>query len=248
MIRDAWAVREGVRIHYLDSGEQEESGRIPLMYIPGSLESADGFRSEMEKLAPRRTLAVSWRGAGKSDAPETGYSLEDQVADAEAVMEEALEGRFCLMAYSMGVPRAIELAARHPRRVAGLILIDYPARYPALSETWAERVLASSRKIPERVVRAMQRESREVLLWDRLRDIRRPVLVLRGGGEGSLLKEADAAIFRERLPRVDIAVMPKAGHDVWNPDYDRFFRTVVSFLEERDREEGESSGALKEKG
>ncbi len=142
------------------------------------------------------------------------------------------------MAYSMGVPRAIELAARHPRRVAGLILIDYPARYPAIPETWVERVLSSYQNVPERVVRAIQRESREVLLWDRLRDISCPVLVLRGGGEGSLLKEADAALFRERLSRVEIAVLPKAGHDVWNPDYDRFFRTVVSFLEERDREDG----------
>lgn len=159
------------------------------------------------------------------------------MADIEAVMEKALKGRFCLMAYSMGVPRAIELAARHSRRVDGLILIDYPARYPALPETWVEQVLSSSRKIPERVVRAMQRESREVLLWDRLRIICCPVLVLRGEGEGSLLKEADAALFREKLSRVDMAVMPKAGHDVWNPDYDRFFRTVVSFLEKRDREE-----------
>lgn len=238
MIRDEWAVREGVRIHYLEGGEREAADRIPLMYIPGALGSAENFRSEMEKLAPRRTLAVSWRGAGKSDAPETGYSLEDQVKDAEAVMEKALKGRFYLMAYSMGVPRAIELAARHPRRVAGLILIDYPARYPALSETWVERVLSSYQNVPERVVRAIQRESREVLLWDRLRDISCPVLVLRGGGEGSLLKEADAALFRERLSRVEIAVLPKAGHDVWNPDYDRFFRTVVSFLEERDREDG----------
>src|SRR5690606_4255613 len=200
------------------------------------LESAENFRSEMEKLAPRRTLAISWRGASKSDAPETGYSLEDQVADAEAVMEAALQGRFCLMAYSTGVPRAIGLAARPPRRVAGLILIDYPARYPAIPESWAERVLSSSQKIPERAVWAVQREAREVLFWDRLREIRCPVLVLRGGGEGSLLKEADAALFRERLSRVEIAVMPEAGHDVWNPDYDRFFRTVVSFLEERDRE------------
>lgn len=119
-----------------------------------------------------------------------------------------------------------------------MILIDYPARYPAIPETWVERVLSSYQNVPERVVRAIQRESREVLLWDRLRDIRRPVLVLRGGGEGSLLKEADAALFRERLSRVEIAVLPKAGHDVWNPDYDRFFRTVVSFLEERDREDG----------
>ncbi|MBO2534083.1 MAG: hypothetical protein CW342_14635 [Thermoactinomycetaceae bacterium] len=238
MIRDEWAVREGVRIHYLEGGEREAADRIPLMYIPGALGSAENFRSEMEKLAPRRTLAVSWRGTGKSDAPETGYSLEDQVKDAEAVMEKALKGRFYLMAYSMGVPRAIELAARHPRRVAGLILIDYPARYPAIPETWVERVLSSYQNVPERVVRAIQRESREVLLWDRLRDIRRPVLVLRGGGEGSLLKEADAALFRERLSRVEIAVLPKAGHDVWNPDYDRFFRTVVSFLEERDREDG----------
>lgn len=37
MIRDAWASREGVRIHYLDSGERERIDRLPLMYIPGSL-------------------------------------------------------------------------------------------------------------------------------------------------------------------------------------------------------------------
>src|SRR5690606_40899129 len=128
LLGDVLAFRTVVQLHYLDSGEREEVDLIPLMYIPGALESAENFRSEMEKLAPRRPLAISWRGASKSDAPETGYSLEDQVADAEAVMEAALKVRICLMAYSTGVPRAIGLAARHPPRVTGLILIDYPAR------------------------------------------------------------------------------------------------------------------------
>lgn len=84
MIQDAWALSGGVRIHYLDSGEEKDPARLPLMYIPGSLGSAEDFRAEMEKLLPRHTIAVSWRGAGKSDAPERGYTLEDQVADAEA--------------------------------------------------------------------------------------------------------------------------------------------------------------------
>ena len=135
----------------------------------------------MEKPAPRRTLAVYWRGAGKSDAPETGYSLWSQVADADAVMEKALKGRFYLMAYSMGVPRAIELAARHPRRVAGLILIDYPARYPAIPETWVERVLSSYQNVPERVVRAIRTEIGRCFSGTGSRDISYPVLVLRGG-------------------------------------------------------------------
>ena len=40
---------------------------------------------EIAALAPRRCVAISLRGRGESDAPETGYSLAEQASDITAV-------------------------------------------------------------------------------------------------------------------------------------------------------------------
>lgn len=117
MIEDGWARSAGGKLHYLSSGD---SASTPLVYVPGGLGSASQFEDEMIRLHPRRCVAVSPRGMGKSAAPANGYGLDDRVADLAAVLESAKLGPACVMAFSMGVPPAIRLAARRPDLVRGL--------------------------------------------------------------------------------------------------------------------------------
>ncbi|MEU5695148.1 alpha/beta hydrolase [Actinosynnema sp. NPDC020468] len=69
----------------------------------------------------------SWhhRGTLGSDRPEdeSRIGLSDHVADALAVLDDAKVHRCVVMGWSMGVPVAVELAVRHPERVAGLLLV-----------------------------------------------------------------------------------------------------------------------------
>ncbi len=231
-IREGWVDNLGVRLHYIQSNPDAPVTLVPLVYIHGAYGTAEGFLPEMEALSPRRCLSVSLRGRGKSDAPETGYTFDHHIYDIETLVNHLGLGRFCLMGWSVGVAYSIGYASRHPASVAGLILLDYPARYPAFPPQWADRVLSDPvfSDWKPHAVRAIQRESTEVSLWDDLGKVRCPVLVI-GGQPEALLKPYHIEKYRERLPIAEIVVFKDSGHDVSKPDYDRFIRTLTTFLE-----------------
>ena len=141
------------------------------------------------------------------------------------------------MGYSMGAAYALGFAAQQMRKIAGLIVGDYPARYRALSPKWAERAVAS---MPERarpeVAAALQRESSEVLLWDSLSSIDCPVMILKGGQPGSLITAEVAATYLERLKDAEIVTLDQNAHELWRPDFDSYIGAIRSFLERVDLE------------
>jgi pimeloyl-ACP methyl ester carboxylesterase/DNA-binding CsgD family transcriptional regulator len=61
------------------------------------------------------------RGHGLSDADVDDFGLEAQVADLEAVVDDAGLERFALMGMAQGGPPTIAYAARHPERVSRLV-------------------------------------------------------------------------------------------------------------------------------
>jgi pimeloyl-ACP methyl ester carboxylesterase len=179
-VRDRWAQNGSIRLHYLESNATSSGTFTPLVLVPGALQAADVYLREMESLAPRRCVSISLRGCGKSDVPETGYKLEDHVGDIEGVISDARLTGFCLMAYSMGVPYAVEYASRHPQTLKGLILGDYCAHYPAIGPKWVDfamTFLGTNLKAAQ----GNQRDSADIPLWDRLNRIECPTLILRGG-------------------------------------------------------------------
>lgn len=234
MIEDRWGKRGEVELHYLV--QRGTADLVPLVYVPGSLGKAEEFRAEMERLARRATLAVDKRGVFEGeDAPQHGYAFEDRVTDLEAVLADAGLGPACLMAFSLGVPVALGYAARHPDDVRGLILLDYPARYPTHDDAWLERALpfARDRGIPERVVRAIHRDSSPVELWGAVGALRCPVLLVVGGKSPGVSAE-ERERYRDALPDLRIEVFEDAGHEVFRPDYERFMRLIERFLAELD--------------
>lgn len=237
-VEDGWAQSGSVRLHYLDSHPDGDPALIPLIFIPGRFGSAEDYVSlEISALAPRRCIAVSLRGRGHSDAPEEGYAFEDHIADVEAVLSHLRLTRFCLMGYSVGVPYVLGYAVRHPSALKGIILGDYPARLPTLPPDWAEQV--AGRLPPERakphVARAIQRESREVVLWDDLPAIHCPVLILRGAQAGALLTEEMAGWYLQRLKEARVVVLEESGHELWKPEYIQALKDFLVSIDEASR-------------
>jgi pimeloyl-ACP methyl ester carboxylesterase len=81
------------------------------------------------------------------------------------------------------------------------------------------------------VARALECESREVLLWDRLGDLCCPVLILRGGQPGALVTDEVAAMYRQRLAQVRLVTLEYNGRELWRPDFDSYIGEVGKFLE-----------------
>ncbi len=240
--REGWWKNGNVRLHYVESGWDSPSKLTPLVYAHTGFGTAEVFIPEMKALSPRRCVACSLRGRGNSDAPDAGYSFDENVSDIDAVVNHLTFDKICVMGWSIGVTYSIAYAAQHPELVSGLILLDYPARYPKFSTGWAERWSSepSVKDNPDRMrgLRGLERESIETLLWERLDTIRSPILLIGGGAEGALLKQEHVEKYRQHCRNLQVAIFPDSGHMVWQPNYNRFISRVNKFLDHVDDPRG----------
>jgi pimeloyl-ACP methyl ester carboxylesterase len=229
-IRERWVTNGNIRLHCLES-VAGSTLQTPLLIVPGVFGTADDYVDEMEGLAPRKCIAVTLRGRGRSDAPGDGYTLEDHVSDIAATVTQSGFQHPAIMGYAIGAAYAIAYATELPGSVAGLIIGDYPARYRALSEKWVSRALETmgERARPE-VACALQRDSAQIPLWERLASLRCPVAIVRGGQANSMVTEEIAARYRESLPSAAILTIEANGHELWKPDFDTYIRVIRDFL------------------
>jgi pimeloyl-ACP methyl ester carboxylesterase/DNA-binding CsgD family transcriptional regulator len=128
----AWVdLPSGASVAYATAGKGP-----PLLFVGGWLSHLEmgwallAERSFLEALASGRTLVRYDRsGCGMSDRPkEAAWSLELEEDTIRAVMSAVDATKFDLMGSSLGVPIAIDWAARHPETVSRLVLYGGWAR------------------------------------------------------------------------------------------------------------------------
>lgn len=111
----------GIQLHYLDWG-----GNGPdLLFLPGLGCNAHIF----DRFAPRftdrfRVLALTRRGHGESDYPETGYDIDTLTEDIRAFLDCLGIDRVILVGHSLAGIELSHFAAVHPERVEKLIYLD----------------------------------------------------------------------------------------------------------------------------
>jgi pimeloyl-ACP methyl ester carboxylesterase/predicted glycosyltransferase len=121
--RDGFIERDGVKIFYEVYGD----GPQTMVFLPPwTIVHSRVYKLQLPYFSERfRCIAFDPRGNGKSDRPTeaAAYSLDNQIADALAVMDAADAGQTILVGLSLGGLHASVIAAHHPARVKAAILV-----------------------------------------------------------------------------------------------------------------------------
>ena len=162
----ALASSDGSSLFYESWGERGHA--TPALLCDGI--GCDGYvwRRLRDELSARFCVHAHYRGHGRTAAPRdpARITIEDLADDVRDVLDDALVDRAVLLGHSMGVQVSLEVARRHPERVAGLVLICGVPSHPLRSfrgsdalESW----LPSIQKWIQRAPGMINRVSRALL-------------------------------------------------------------------------------------
>lgn len=141
-------LKAGLQLEYVEYGDP---GGETLVLLHGITDSWFSFSRLLPLLDPARhhAYAISQRGHGDSDRPESGYSIDDFAADVVAFMDAVGVARATVIGHSMGSVVARRLAATYPGRVDRLVLVGSSFTFLTdLTEEFREAVHSLEDPVP----------------------------------------------------------------------------------------------------
>jgi pimeloyl-ACP methyl ester carboxylesterase len=108
-------------LSYVDVGDRRATEVVVL--VPGLSDSWRSYERVLPHLpASIRAIAISPRGHGDSDKPQTNYAVRDYAADLRLLFDALALPRAVVAGHSSASLVARRFALDHPERVAGLVL------------------------------------------------------------------------------------------------------------------------------
>jgi pimeloyl-ACP methyl ester carboxylesterase len=143
--QDQYVYGNGLRLHYLDWGNESAPPMLLLHGFTGHAHTWDTFAAAM--CDRFHVIALDQRGHGDSDWSKDGaYTVDDHTADIYAVYTHLQLAPVVLVGLSMGGRHAIRYTARHASTVAMLVIVDIG---PDINPRGAERVRQTAANAPE---------------------------------------------------------------------------------------------------
>jgi pimeloyl-ACP methyl ester carboxylesterase len=143
---------DGLRLHVREYGDGR-SDRLPAVCLPGltrTTEDFDGLAAALaaDPAAPRRVLALDYRGRGLSDYDRDpkNYALPVELNDVIAMLEACGAAPAIIVGTSRGGLLAMMLAAVQPGAIAGVVLNDIG---PVIEARGLMRIKDYVGKLPE---------------------------------------------------------------------------------------------------
>ena len=110
----------GIRLPYVEQGDR---AGVPVLFLHGTSDSWRSFENVLPELPDWiRAIALTQRGHGDADRPETGYRARDFADDVAALMDALGLAKAVVVGHSMGGSIAQRFAIDHPARLLGLVL------------------------------------------------------------------------------------------------------------------------------
>ena len=226
--QEKFAKLDTIKIHYVDQGK----GSDALVLVHGWGSNLDFWRAQVPELAKRaRVIALDLPGHGKSDKPETTYSMDFFAAAIDAVMKDAKVERAVLMGHSMGTPVIRQFYRKYPQKTQALVIVDGGLRpfgtkeqrehfmAPLRGPNWKEAVAPMSAQMT-----AMLSAEDKARVKTSFESTPHQVLV------SAMEAMSDEALYATDKINVPVlAILAKSPF--WAADTEQFFRSLAPDLE-----------------
>jgi pimeloyl-ACP methyl ester carboxylesterase len=121
-IQDHMADVNGVTVHYLQSGQGQDT---PVVLLHGYAETSHMWQPLMPQLGDRRVvIAPDLRGAGSSSKPNGGYDKKTMAQDVHALVQSLGYRKVKIVGHDIGLMVAYAYAAQYPDEVESIVLMD----------------------------------------------------------------------------------------------------------------------------
>jgi pimeloyl-ACP methyl ester carboxylesterase len=206
----------GIKLHYLDWGGKGEV----MLFLHGLGDTAHIF----DDLAPKfsnsfRVLALTWRGHGQSDKPETGYDTATLVDDLRQFLDALKLERVILVGHSIAGDQLTRLAGEHPNRVSRLVYLDAAVDRASLPELMKDMPSGlSAGKGDLETLESFRSWIRRMSFWSEAWEANtREMMIL--SPEGKILREAKPG---------NVSRLLMQGTTTARPDYTRIKSPALS--------------------
>lgn len=209
----------------------------PIVFIHGGGLESSSWNSQTTFFSKRyRVIAYDIRGHGRSQVPESSYSIDDCVEDLNQLLDHLAVRRTYLAGFSMGGNIALSFTLSHPDKVEALILTGTNS---------GPMIETSIRKGKEFVARMMRLKGTEASmkymyaheanvcrpdLTNRLSEIRRPVLIIVGDQDMETPCYMSEEIHKS-IEGSQMVILPNCGHKCDEEQSDTFNSIMNAFLQ-----------------
>jgi pimeloyl-ACP methyl ester carboxylesterase len=227
--KDKFADFGGVKVHYNDIGK----GKNALIFVHGWTCNLEFWSKSIKEFPEYRVIALDLPGHGKSDKPQTVYSMEYFAKSIEAVMKDAKVKKAVLVGHSMGTPVIRQFYSLYPKQTLGLVIVDGALRldFPKDQMDQFMKMLRTNYKAvaPSMVDRMFLPESDKNLK----KTISESMLSTPEYVALSAMEQmADEKTWtKDKIDVPVLAILAQSGG--WKPDTETFYRTIAPNLDFR---------------
>ncbi|MDQ4076012.1 MAG: alpha/beta hydrolase [Chloroflexota bacterium] len=160
---------DDLKVHYLEEGEGE-----PIVFVHGNWSTSSWWEPVLERLPEGyRGIAYDVRGRGRTEGPDSEYTMPELAADLAALADALDLDRFHLVGHSLGSAIAMQFALEYPDRVRSLTVIA-PAWVDGMPDAYnvpaGQEAIKADKSLFEQALKPLAPTVEEGEFWRRLVD------------------------------------------------------------------------------
>jgi pimeloyl-ACP methyl ester carboxylesterase len=233
--KSGYVTVNGAKLFYKEAGKGQS-----MLFVHGGLGTSEAhFGNHLDEFTKKyHVIAIHLRGHGKSDLPNTPFSLDLFADDLYKFLEELKLDSIIYVGFSLGGMTGLNLASKHPEKIRKLITIGAVAnhegfKYSAVDifNTWTSDDMTkylksifvgnpNPDKIPDfqkKLVTAVINQNEPKLSEAEIRKIKSPTLIICGDND-PFIKVEHQFYLNNTIEKSNLLIVPRCGHNALSPE------------------------------